>query len=224
MNQTPDAPQKAPTEPTEQPPIVQVPPLPYEFKADISQLRKRLGVWRYVLGYIIAFVLLVRFGWIVVGVGFAVLALVIVVSIFIPSRRSIVAMEDKIEYRNGFGKVRTLPYADIEGVKVFLGYYVDNFGVSPRILIGQKNGGAPLSITSVYWKGDDLDKLLAVLKDKGIVLEAYDAVVTYREIAQQFPTYVSGLERNTRKIILFTVIGIIVLIIGLAVVITLAQQ
>jgi len=224
MNQTPDTSNTSPhtTETTPQP--IQAPPLPYTFKADISQLRKQVGVWRFVIAFILTFVFLIKYGLVVVIVGFVVLALIIFVSFYIPAARSITLTKEALEYRSAFGKVRTVSFADIESAKVFLAFFMENVGTSPRILIGLKNGGAALTVNSAFWRMEDLDKLLAVFRDTQVTVEYYDTPVTYQEIAQQFPTYVSAPERNSRPIILFAVIGTIVFIVGLAVIITVLQQ
>jgi len=224
MNQTPDAPNPTSTSTETIPQPIQAPPLPYTFKADISQLKKQVGIWRFVIAFILTFVFLIKFGLIAVVVGFVVLALIIFVSFYIPAARSITLTKETIEYRSAFGKVRTVSYADIQSAKVFLAFFMDNVGTSPRILIGQKNGGPALTLNSAFWRIEELDKLLAILRDTQVTVEYYDTPVTYQEIAQQFPTYVSSPERNSRPIVLGVVIGTIVLIVGLAIIITVLQQ
>lgn len=208
--QTPPEPIEAPQEP------IAAPPLPYMLRANLREYRKRLGLWRILLALgltVIFFYKLGFLGWLVSVAG---IALIIVIILWFLGKRTLEVTNSELIYRNALGKARNVAYTDIEGVKVFVNYYEPTFGVAPRVTIGLKQG-EPLSLYALYWPIDELDKLLAVLRDKSVSTEYYADPATYTMIAQQFPKYATLIERHPWRIA-WVIVGAIVVIVTVAVV------
>ncbi|OJU88121.1 hypothetical protein BGO17_04080 [Candidatus Saccharibacteria bacterium 49-20] len=208
--QTPPEPIEAPQEP------IAAPPLPYMLRANLREYRKRLGLWRILLalGLTVLFFFKLGFlGWLLSVAG---IALIIVIILWFLGKRTLEVTSSELVYRSALGKARNVAYTDIEGVKVFVNYYEPTFGVAPRVTIGLKKG-EPLSLYALYWPIDDLDKLLAVLRDKSVPTEYYADPATYAMIAQQFPKYATLIERHPWRIA-WAIVGAIVVIVTVAVV------
>lgn len=203
--QTPPQPAETPAEP------VAAPPLPYMLRANLHEYLRRLGLWRIFLGLgltVIFFFKLGFLGWLLSVVG---ITLIIVIILWFLGKRTLEVTSSELIYRNALGKARTVAFTEIEGVKVFVNYYEPTFGVAPRVSIGLKKG-EPLSLYALYWPIDDLDKLLAVLRDKSIDTEYYADPATYAMIAQQFPKYATLIERHPWRIAWAVVFGIVVVV------------
>ena len=203
--QTPPQPAETPVEP------VAAPPLPYMLRANLHEYLRRLGLWRIFLGLgltVIFFFKLGFLGWLLSVVG---ITLIIVIILWFLGKRTLEVTSSELIYRNALGKARTVAFTEIEGVKVFVNYYEPTFGVAPRVSIGLKKG-EPLSLYALYWPIDDLDKLLAVLRDKSIDTEYYADPATYAMIAQQFPKYATLIERHPWRIAWAVVFGIVVVV------------
>ena len=190
----------------------QAPPLPYTIKATLVEYRRRLGVWRIVLAIALTFIIYLRFGFTAWLISVAVIAVIIGGILWFLGRRSLIMTPGGIEYENCFGKRTKIAYSDIDGVKVFANYYETSFGVVPRISIGRKSGKSPLTLSGLYWQAAELDKVIAVLKDKKVEAEYYEDLVNYAMIAKQFPAYATYVERHPYKLATIIVIGILVLV------------
>ncbi len=222
MNDTPDA--NTPIIPPVTPEIpqepVKAPALPYEFKASFKEYSKRINKGAIIAAIVLSSFFFIKFGALVGVLSVAGRIVLIGLILFLLTHRSITLKPEGIDYRNGLGKVRTIHYQDIEGVKVFLNYVEPSFGAFPRILIGVRDG-APLSVLAVYWPLDELEKLLAVLRDKTTEAEYYDQPVAYGTIAKQFPTYVPYIERHPGRVAAITTVAILVLAAAIAVAVVL---
>ncbi len=199
-----------PTNSPEEAPIA-APPLPYTIKANLVEYRRRLGLWRVLLALGLTVLFFYRFGvvgWLLSVIGIAALICII---LWFMAHRSVEIRSGELIYKGAFGKERKIQFSEIEGVKVFVNYYEPTFGVAPRVSIGLKKG-EPLSLYSLYWPIEDLDKLLAVLRDKSVPTEYYADPATYAMIAAQFPTYATLIERHPWKIA-WAVVGIIALLV-----------
>lgn len=194
---------------------VKAPPLPYTFKASLKEYGRRLNKINIIIAIVFLSFFVIRFGVIVGGMSAVGFVLVIFGILSILSTRTITINPDGIKYRNGLGKVRTIHYEEIEGAKVFLNYVEANFGALPRVIIGVKNG-APLSLVAAYWQLEDLEKLLAVLRDKQVTTEYFEQPATYGMIAKQFPTYASYIERYPGRIAAITCGVILLLAVAIA--------
>ena len=205
-----------PEQPIEQQAPIPAPPLPYSFKANLSEYRKRLGVFRIVLAFALTLTFWFRFGpivWIISVIGIALLIFII---LYFMSARRMTVNADSLVFTGAFGKKRTVRYDELEGVKVFVNYIEAGFGVTPRVAIAVK-GGAPLVFNGLYWSVDDLDKLLAVLRDKSIPTEYFADLATYQAIGKQFPNYATYIEKHTWLLATLITVGIIVVLtIGIA--------
>lgn len=199
----------APAEP------MKAPALPYTFKATLRNYWRLLGVPRILLAFALTFIFWFRFGpvvWILSTIG---LAIVILLILHLLSARRVTITPDGFDYKGGLGGTRTIRFDQIEGVKVFINYLEPGFGATPRVAVAVKDG-MPVNFTGLYWSGEELDKLLAVLAEKKITTEYYEDMVVYQTVAKQFPTYASYIERHTGFVALTSVIGIVVVIVAIA--------
>lgn len=220
MNETQDTPQAATQPPTQSGAPVQVPTLPYTFKAHLGEYRKRLGAGRILLALGLTSIFAFRFGvlvWILSVIG---IAAVIWGVMYLLSTRTITLSSDSIVYRNGFGKQRTIRLSEIEGVKAFLGYIEASFGIAPRIVVGVKGDAAPLILSALYWKPDDLDIVLAYATEKSLETISYPDPVSYPAIAKEFPSYASYIERHTGLVAIIAVVAILIVVVAIALLIT----
>jgi len=211
--QTTPTPESSPSTPPPEP--IVAPALPYSFKSNLTEYRKRLGVGRIALAFVLTFIFWLRFGpvvWILSVIGLTIL---IVGILYLLSLRRATITPEGISYRGGLGRTRTVRFDEIEGTKVFLGYYEPSFGLAPRVVVAQKNG-TPIVFSGLSWVPEDLDKLLAVLKDKNVTIEYYEDVVTYAMIAKQFPTYTTYVERHPFVVATWSVIGILIVCVAIA--------
>jgi len=189
---------------------VKAPALPYTFKANLSEYRRRMGVMRIILAFIISLALYFRFGLIVWIISVICITFFLIVLFYLLSTRTITLKSDSLVYRNGLGKRRTVLFESIESAKVFLNYYEPTFGIFPRISIGMKKG-APISIVSTFWTLVDMERTLVVLKDKKVLVEYYEEPVSYPALAKQFPSYVTYIERHPIQLT-FIILGVILVI------------
>ena len=204
-----DAATPQPTEAPQETPIV-APALPYTIKANLHEYGRRVGIWRILLALALTVFFFYKFGfvgWLLSVAGIAVLLGSI---LWFLSHRSLEITQGQLAPKNALGKVRTVRFDEIEGVKVFVNYYEPTFGVAPRVTIGLKKG-EPISLYALYWPIEELDKLLAVLRDAKVHTEYYADPATYTMIAAQFPTYATYIERHPWKIA-WAVVGIILVI------------
>lgn len=197
--------------PVEAPAPVPAPTLPYEFKASLGEYRKRLGVARIVLAFALTLIFWFRFGpivWIISVIGIA--ALIMVILYFLAARR-LTMNADSLVFTGSFGKKRTVRYDELEGAKVFINYIEAGFGVTPRVAIAVK-GGEPLVFSGLFWSVDELDKLLAVLRDKNVPTEYYADMATVQAVGKQFPAYATYAEKHTVLLATLITVGIIILL------------
>lgn len=209
MTDTPTTP--TPPESTDVPeaaPIV-APALPYTLKANLQEYRRRLGVWRILLALGITVFFFYKFGFIGWLISVVAIGALIGIILWFLVRRSLEITQGELAYKNAFGKIRKIRFSDIEGVKVFVNYYEPAFGVAPRVSIAPVQG-EPISLYSLYWPIDELDKLLAVLRDAKINTEYYADVASYSMISAQFPKYATYVERHPWGIA-WAIVGAIVL-------------
>lgn len=200
---------------------VPVPALPYSFKTTLSEYRKRLGVPRILIAFAITFLFWLRWGPVVWLVSVIFLAAILGGILYWMASRRVTVQEDGFEFSGWLSRKRTVAYSQIEGVKVFINFLDAGFGVSPRVSIAVKDA-ASINLSGLYWNIDDLDKLLAVLNSKKVAIEYYDDIVQYGAIAAQFPQYASYVERHTGRVAFIVIIAIIVIVGGIATLITLS--
>ena len=205
------------TQPTEQPqftpePLPQPPVLPFLMQANLTGYRKKLGVWRILVAIILVGFIFMRFGYIAGLISTGIIIVTLVIVLFYWSKRSVTLRNDEIEYRGAFGTVRRIRYEDISMVKVFLAYIEPTFGHSPRVIIGKKSGGPFFSFSTLFWKPEDIDLMLATLESKKVVNESYAEPAVSAMIAKQFPDYVNGYERHPYLIAFGIVVDIVVIV------------
>ena len=220
MTDTPETPTPTPTSditPSQPVEPVQAPALPYSFKANLKEYRKRVGIWRIGLALIISIFFWVKFGPVVWILSVLAIAAAILGYFYVLSRGRVTLTTEKVEYRSGFGRTQNVPYAELEGAKVFINFLDAGFGIAPRVSVAQKGATShPINLNSLYWSVDDMDKLIAVLNDKKVPVEYYEDIVQYQAIAKQFPNYATYIERHTGFVALMAVIAILVLVVGIA--------
>lgn len=200
--------------------LVPAPDLPYTIHANLREYGRRIGVWRIVLALGLTAFFFYRFGpvgWIASVAG---ITLLISIILWFLAHRSLEVKGDQITVKNALGKMRTVTFHEIEEVKVFVNYYEPTFGVAPRVTIAVKQG-EPVSLYSLYWPVDELDKLLAVLRDAKVKTEYYADPATYTMIAKQFPTHATYLERHPWKIAWIATAVIVAIAVAIAVLLTL---
>lgn len=203
-----------PTNIQEQQPIV-APPLPYTIKANLVAYRKRIGMGRIGLALIITLVFYFKLGFLGWLLSTAGLAVLIVAILYILKSRTLTITSSEVTHVNFFRRQRVIPFEAIEGVKVFINYYEVSFGAVPRVIIAEKSSKSPLILSTMYWPVDEIDKLLAVLRDKNITTDYYDDVVTSAMIKQQFPSYASYAERHTWMIAIIGSFAIVAAVVGI---------
>lgn len=197
-------------------PLTVAPTLPFQMIANLTEYRRRLGIIRFILAFGLTLIILVRFGW-ASWLAFIVLVSVLIfIILFVLAKRSLTMQADRLEFTNAFGRTRQLKLEDISTVKVFMGYLEAGFGHAPRIIIGTKANKPFFNATTLYWRAEDIDSLLAALKDKNVAIESYEEPVLSYSLAKQFPEYVSVTEKHPVWISLGIVaIIIVVIIVGL---------
>lgn len=203
--------QQAPTTPTQTPKPVVAPALPYSFKANLSEYRKRFGMWRIGLAFLLTLIILVRFGFVPWLISIAAVALLIGAILFVMVSRRVTIHSDAIEYQGLFWRTKKLRFDEIEDAKVFINHHDAGFGVAPRVSIAQK-GGSPIVLNGIYWSVEELDKLLAVLAQKNIKTDYYEDVANYAAIAQQFPNHAMYYERKPALVAVITLVVIVVIV------------
>jgi len=195
---------------------IKAPALPHAIHANLKEYRRRLGVWRVLLAFALTFIFLVRFGWVVWV--FSVIALVLILGIILwfLGKRSLTLTAEGIEFKNALGRGKTLLYSDIEGAKVFVNYYDTGFGIMPRLSIASKSKEEGITLIGMFWPVEELDAILATLREKNITAEYYEDAVTYTAITQQFPKYGTYVERHPGKIVAISLVAIVAVCVGIA--------
>lgn len=216
-----DTSKKAPDSTTNATELVAAPPLPYALHANLKEYGRRLGAWRIVLALGLTAFLYFRFGFVVWLLSVVAIAALIIGILLILSKRTVTASPEGLETKNAFGVRRSIRYDEIEEVKVFINYYEPSFGVTPRVSIGMRDKSSPIALIGLYWPVEELDRLLAVLRDKKVATEYYADPAGYQIIAKQFPTYATYLERHTGLVAAIATVAIIVAVVIIAIVITL---
>lgn len=206
MTETPEVPTTPTTVPTEP---IKAPDLPYTFKASLAGYWQRIGKMRLVIAGLITFIFWFRWGPVVWLVSVIFLAIVIFTILYALSSRRVTLREDGFDYGGKFSRSRTIRYDQLEGAKVFINFYDAAFGMAPRVSLAVKEG-SPINLTAIYWPLDELDKLIATLKQKNVPVEYYEDAVSYSAVAKQFPHYASYVERHTGFVALVSVIAILV--------------
>lgn len=204
---TPEQPTPDQTEQEVQP--VPVPPLPYTAKADTAEYRKRIGWWRIALALLLTGVFFARFGFLVWLLSTIGIAGIIVIVLVVLSRHTITFNSADFVHVNGFGRRRTFAYSDIEGAKAFVNFIEPGFGMLPRLTVAPKSGEAPLTLSSLYWPPEEMDKIIAIFQEKKVPTEFYVDPATSAMIAKQFPNYTSYMERHPLKIAVIATLAVI---------------
>lgn len=204
----------APT--TEKQPVepVKAPTLPFEMKANLVEYRRRLGVARFVLALGLTFVFYAKFGvvvWILSVIGLAGLIILI---LFLLSRRKVIASNTGITYINGLGMKRTALYSQIADSRVFINYIEPGFGVVVRVIIGTTDKKPLVSLTSLFWKLEDVDLLIAALSKQGKTFEYFEDMAQSAAIAKQFPESVATYEKHPVLIATLIVIAIVAVVVA----------
>ncbi|MFZ1301913.1 MAG: hypothetical protein WAQ27_05075 [Candidatus Microsaccharimonas sp.] len=184
------------TDSAENPVTLPVPPLPLVVKANLKNYFGYLGFIRVGLALGISIFFWTKFGfiaWIISVVGITAL---IVIILFILSRRSVTLDEQGVHTKNGLGLKKNATYQEISTAKVFINYVEPGFGVIPRVVIGRKNANQLASFAGLFWLNEDMDKMLAVLNDKKVTVEYYDEAVTSLVVTKEFPDYFLAYERH----------------------------
>lgn len=203
MNETPSSPSP------EVKPLPPAPALPFTMKAHLAEYSRRLGMWRYILGFLISLFILFRFGPVAWIAAIAAITGIILLFLYFMAHRSVAATAEGLEYTNGFNKKRTVAYADIPNSKVFVSYIEPGFGIAPRVII--MLAGKPfVSLSGLYWKYEDIDLLLATLQEKKVGIEFYQDLVISKTIKTQFPTALLWYERHPVVFALLLTVLIIV--------------
>lgn len=188
---------------------IKAPALPYEMKATLKGYWPRVGIWRFILGFALTFLIYLRGGfwaWLISLVAIVVLLTII---LFVFSKRSITATNTGLEYRNAFGAKHPIAYSEIEVARLFLAYIeAGGFGVIPRVIISSKQGKPFASLYALYWPPEDIGALIALLEDKKVKVEYFDTLVDSARIAKQFPESVRYYEKHPYLV----AIGIVVLL------------
>ena len=198
------------TEVSQDTPVV-APALPYTVRANLREYRRRLGVLPIGLAVIILGVVFGRFGiWAGVGITIATAGLIAGI-LAVLGKRALMVRKTGLELRVPLRRIRQVALQDIEDVKVFMNYIEGTFGPVPRVSIAVRGQG-PLILNSLYWPLEDLDNLLAILRDKNIKIEYYADPANYTLIAKQFPTHATLLERHPWRIAWGVVLAIAVLV------------
>ena len=193
-------------------PLPEPPLLPFTIKADLSEYRKRVGVWRVLIAVIFLAIVFFRFGPIAGTISVVTVGLTIAIILFVLSRRSIVLDVNEVKIYGFFGKTKEFKYEDISSVKVFLAYIEPAFGHTPRIIAGKKGGGAFFTLLTLYWKSTDIDLLLATMNAKSVANETYTEPAVSAMVAKQFPDYVAAYEKHPYLIAFGIVIAIVVIV------------
>lgn len=201
---------------TEKQPIepIKAPALPFEMKANLIEYRRRLGVARFVLALGLTFVFYAKFGFVVWILSVIGLAAVIMLILFFLARRKVIATTTDVTFVNGIGMKRTVPYAQIADSRVFLSYIEPGFGVVVRVIIGTSHKKPLVSLTSLFWKLEDVDLLIAALTSKGATFEYYEDMVQSAAIAKQFPESVAAYEKHPYLIATGIVIAILAVVVA----------
>lgn len=202
-------------------PVV-APALPYTLHASLKEYRRRLGVVRILAALAITAFFYFRFGFVVWVLSVIGLAVLIIGILLILSKRTVTVSTEGVEFKNAFGKRRLVRYDEIDGVKVFVNYYEPSFGMIPRVSIAIKGDKPPIVLVGMYWPVDELDKLLAVLRDKNVPTDYYAEPATYSAIAAEFPSYATFTERHPGQVVMIILPILLVVIVGIALLVTFA--
>lgn len=197
-------------------PLPSAPQLPFQMKANLSEYRRRLGALRFVVAIILLSLVYFRFGVIGGAITTSIVVLVVAIILTVQSKRALIATKDGIVYTGAFGKKTSFRYDEISTVKVFLGYIETGFGPAPRIIVGKSGGGFYFTMTTLYWKVEEIDLLLAIIQDKQIVIETYETPADSAMISKQFPDHVAAFERHpywmATGIVLLILVAVIVFV------------
>ncbi len=177
-------------------PLPDPPTLPFTLKASLAEYRKRLGIVRFIVAFILFVVIFLRFGHIVGIISAVLISLTIFMTLLALGRRTVTLNESDIEYKNAFGVVKKIAYQDISTVKVFLAYVEPSFGHAPRVIIGSKLGKPFFSFSTIFWSPTDIDLLLATAEQKKVTIETYADPAVSTAVAKQFPDYVGIYEKH----------------------------
>ena len=178
---------------------VQLPPapaLPFTLKASATQYRKSIGMTRVAAALGLSLVFWVKLGflgWFISVVG---IAAIIIVVIFLLTRRSITVNNDGVHYKNAFGVTKSVLFEEVASVEVFENYLEPGFGVMPRIILAKKSGGYLFSTIGLFWPYTESSKLLSSLKDNKVLLNVHTDPAQSSTIAKEFPNLVPYYERH----------------------------
>lgn len=200
-----------------------VPTSPLKITGQLSRYYRGLGVFRPLLAIGISAIIWVRFGfvaWLITVIAL-ILGAVLVISLL--SRRSIVADEKSIRYRSMFGKTTEIAYTDVESIKFFLNFVDANAGQATRLGVASKTSDKPITVQSFYWRKEDLESLAVFLeKHTGVKVECYNDFLTYQNIVYYFPKHATYIELHPGKIVLIALPILLVVIFGIALIMTFA--
>ena len=107
-------------------------------------------------------------------------------------------------------KAPALPFE----MKANLIEYRRRLGVVVRVIIGTSHKKPLVSLTSLFWKLEDVDLLIAALTSKGATFEYYEDMVQSAAIAKQFPESVAAYEKHPYLIATGIVIAILAVVVA----------
>lgn len=201
---------QVPSTADDQTPVV-APSLPYSFHATLSEFRKRVKA-PMIVAVVIILLLSFRFGVVGFLIIFVSTAILLALILKVLSGRSARLSNEGVSLATPLFKQRSVAYGDIEGVKVFINYVDGMYAPVPRVSIAVKNSKKPITFNALYWRPEELDNLLAILRDKKIPTEYYADLANSAMIAKQFPSYASLIERHPWSIAWAVVFGIVIVI------------
>lgn len=193
-------------QPSSSPKLPEPPQPPFFLRGNLTEYRRRLGTKRLSLGFTLTLYFLYKFGFVGWLISIAVLVAIISLILLLMISRSIRAEDSTMSYRRIFKSRRTISYDEIESVKVFENFNEFAFSGAQKVIIGFKQKSWPIKMYEYYWLKTDVEKLLALFKQKNVSIEYYDQPVTAAVIAKQFPRYASFSELHARLVITITIV------------------
>jgi len=206
----------APTSNKQRAALPPAPILPFFIKANASQYRKSIGITRIGLALGISVIFWVKLGflgWLITVIG---IAAVIILIVYLLTRRSITVDNESVHYKNPFGIRKSININEIKSVEIFDNYVDPGFGVMPRIILAKKSGGFLFSIIGIFWPVTEVQKLLSALKANKVTLNFYSKPVQSQNIAKEFPNLVPYYERHPyMTAAIGSIVTIVAIIIGI---------
>lgn len=198
------------------PELPSVPKLPFAISATLADRYRRVfTIPRILIILGLTLYFFYKFGFIGWLISIAGIAIIVTTMLLIMIKRSVVMNETSIVYRRFLSTKRTLRYEEIESVVVFMNFSEAAFGWAQKVVIGLISGKAPISLYQYYWDDSEVQKVLAVFKEKGVEIKYHKEVVTSLSIAQEYPKHASYSERNPKRTVIITTIATLFAIAGI---------